>query len=403
MKEITRRLISGILEGRTDLLLEFNRGWVDNLSQRELLSVIYQSYIDKNVIFNEDILTEIHRRKYDTKKHNQIVRELSVIIDGGYECPEDILDRMNREFQALYIERMISKISDPNMTHEIRLQTIMDTNTILTGSTSISLSSDLEETIQEFKTDVESGKTDMFIKRAIKIEDKALKVLFGEYIYPQPITITALPGRYKTSLLISLLASIPDAGIYFSIEDSKFVLRNKFISCMYGIPKNELKTIKPDLKKVTKSDKRISVYDKAMTPIEMQAIIEGELVRNPEIKWVALDYLQIIKPEARQSRYDKVNQMLDVAREMCKKHHIAFIILSQAPKQESDYGILGTGDSKESGAVDEVARWQFSLNWKENEPPWKLLWNCYKGEGIYQRNVDFFAELGKVKYASHIK
>jgi hypothetical protein len=150
----------------------------------------------------------------------------------------------------------------------------------------------------------------------------------------------------------------------------------------------------------------IHVIEKMRTPSALFRDLHNRLsVGN--YKWIAIDYLQIIKGERYQDSLDKINQLDSYLLELNKEFCIPIIRLSQAPKSAVvSNDILGIGSEKGSGDIAQNSRYAISINPSvpdEGTISHRLI-SVYKTtfRRRCQVKCSFVGETGKLDYAEVI-
>jgi hypothetical protein len=107
-----------------------------------------------------------------------------------------------------------------------------------------------------------------------------------------------------------------------------------------------------------------------------------------------------VRGERGESKRDTIGNFMEMVKDVCSKYLVSAFILTQAPKQENPFGVLGMGDEKEAGSISELARWCASTNMRKDSHD--LLWSIYKGEELRTCNIEIIGGTGKIKNVERV-
>jgi len=187
------------------------------------------------------------------------------------------------------------------------------------------------------------------------------------------IIIAARPAMGKTALMLNLARNAAVIGkcaiAIFSLEMSKQQLTDRIISSETGIPLDMIlkRTLQPHHFKLIHAmdrlfDTQIFIDDSASLSISSFRSKCAKLKRNHDIKFIAVDYLQLMKGE-QETRFNREQEISSISRGLkavAKDLNVPVLALSQlSRKVEERAGINGKrpmlSDLRESGSIEQDA------------------------------------------------
>lgn len=192
-------------------------------------------------------------------------------------------------------------------------------------------------------------------------------------LQPDLITIAAQPGEGKSVLAINIAQSMAEegnAGMFFSLEMKQDQIIERFISRVTGYSVKELrrgeyfcetnkciKSIDPlFVKQLSKKieDLPIHFHDAGLDSyLDIGAIVKAEITRK-KIKWVIIDYLQLVPviSKGSQSRDVEIGKITRFLKILAMKLEIPIIILSQVNRKRGREKYV-LQDLRESGNIEQ--------------------------------------------------
>jgi replicative DNA helicase len=358
-----------INKGITEFLKAENIPYFEGL-QRRVLEACFFCVMRKVKPTQEIIKNYINQDSELKPKHKDAVyRYLNELLSQQRYIDSLSLEK---QLEVEYFDRQFLKLSvlkNSDMTLEMKKQLIVEVNDAIHRTKKQDDFTTINKILKEYRESYNDESENKIKSALIRLENEHLKMIFDNTIYPHMYSILARPGDFKTSLLINLMIefdAINCPGIFYSIEDSASMAAIKAIGAKAGISKKELFQHTYDPKNLdqylTKFGKNIYVIDKIRTAEETFKDLHNKLsVGN--YKWLAIDYLQIIKRDKYMSDYDTINLFDRLLFELNKEFNIPIFRLTQAPKDKvQGNGVLGMGDEKGSGEISQNTRFALSIN-----------------------------------------
>ncbi len=163
------------------------------------------------------------------------------------------------------------------------------------------------------------------------------------------MVIAGRPSMGKTAFLTNLASSLAlrakESVAYFSLEMSKEPLMMRFLSQESQIPMAELRCGRIQDsnwdKLINASEALINakflIDDGIRSPEEIRTLIEKLLQRDPSLKYVFIDYLQIVPAKEKfASRRDEVANILEQFKKMAHDLNIVVIAAAQLNRGTAD-------------------------------------------------------------------
>jgi replicative DNA helicase len=338
---------------------------------KKLYEAVYELYVYNVPISPDTVKNCVNRQPW-----NDRIKEMTIahahdivkmdIMGGGINIPVLLEEAY---FNGVF-GKMNSTFVDPKTTMEIKKEGVLKAaEEILKSKKTPDMAyyKDILKNIAELHKKGE--KSDLF-KRIIEITDEKLKVIYGSFIYPQYMGITAKPAHYKTTMALNLLSHLDDLGkrsAWFSFEDNKDLVALKLLAIKTGIDKDVLIRQKYSNEKFQKAienvTKNIIIFDELRTSPQLEVDINN-LCRTTDIDFIGLDYTQLVEESyAKQSEYEKLKEFTKTWLRLNKRNNIPMMALSQVPKNiMTGSGYLELGDEKGSGDIANNLRHNISLN-----------------------------------------
>ena len=315
------------------------------------------------------------------------------------------------------INDFIKAVVTPDITPEVKIDKIISLYQQVIQNTENKKVHSMKDMLKEYISKLTSGEPDEYLNRSVKLGTTWMHNLMGSsYLFPRIHTVLGFPGTYKTSILINIMAYLmrvhDKKGLYFSLEDSRFVLQKKWLALEIDLPKNDLIQNKvpedkiEELRKISKDN--LFIVDSGCSNSEISTIIESQIAKTG-LDFIMLDFVQLIRNERGHTKRDTINNFMEMMKDMCAKHLVSCFILTQSPKAstENKDKLLGMGDEKESAGISELARWSGSTNHSKEQHEFdsnhQLIWNLYKGEMIGKATIDINPKTGKILNVTEIR
>lgn len=181
--------------------------------------------------------------------------------------------------------------------------------------------------------------------------------------------IAARPAMGKTALLLNLMAGLASNGFpggYFSLEMPGQQNAQRLLSAesrvdIDNILRGDIDIRSDDWRRYSDAAERLSqlpVYidDSPATLSQVRGRIRRLKSMKPGIKWIALDYLQIISSEKDKTREQEVNAFAKTLKEMAKDYEVSMIPLIQLNRgvetRQDKRPMMS--DVRDSGGIEEA-------------------------------------------------
>jgi hypothetical protein len=172
------------------------------------------------------------------------------------------------------------------------------------------------------------------------------------------VSIIAETGVGKTSLLTNIALSHPHlATLYFHLELSD---RKAFERTLQSGTGHSRKTIQEVYMRRDRIDFSQSGLDHVLFCTEAVTLKALEsILRRSELKFgrkpnlVLIDYIQLIRGEGKQSRYERFTDIAEGLKYLAKKYNVIIVLASQVNRdKERAFGEMSINDAKDSGAIE---------------------------------------------------
>jgi replicative DNA helicase len=221
--------------------------------------------------------------------------------------------------------------------------------------------SELDQIVENYRNGIT-----VYIPTGIKKYD-----LDYDGIYPTDlIIIAARPSMGKSLLLkaLSLKLAIKEPGAYFTLEVSKSKVKSHLISALTSIDynrikkgnltDNEIERIKIQSELLDKSNLQIFDPKDYVNQLEVMEKKIDELYNSGKLKWVLIDYLQLMKVKKHYGTRDlEIGAISGTLKQIAIKYNIPIIALSQLSREveKRDIPIPKLSDLRESGNIEQDA------------------------------------------------
>lgn len=172
----------------------------------------------------------------------------------------------------------------------------------------------------------------------------------GDLSWGEVFAIMGRTATGKTFVALNILQSlvlskVKDLG-FFSMEMSKSALTERMIQLWSGKHRNNIDEI--DIRSTEDRFKKVKVYSKVYSVLELEGIIKKERLRV-----VFIDFLQLIKGSGI-SLYEKATNIIQDLKTMAKNLNIIVIILVQLSRKAGEGAEEVKLDmARDSGAIEE--------------------------------------------------
>lgn len=184
------------------------------------------------------------------------------------------------------------------------------------------------------------------------------------------LTIAATPAAGKTSMLNQMIVNWMLRGdhscLYFSLENDAKVTKRNMTAYMTSMPefKNESYKVVNDAMKKFKLYYCSNLFDIE----DMMTQIRSKLAEDPSLKYVAIDYIQLVRDKSVSSGdyYMVLTRTMEALKEL-KNSNLFIVILSQIDKASArEKSPPDMHSTKGSGAVTELCSYAL-FNYKAGE------------------------------------
>lgn len=245
-----------------------------------------------------------------------------------------------------------------------------------------------------------------------------LNVLFNNYIYPKSYIIAGRPGFCKSMLSNNIflhLSNENQQGIYFSLENSNIMLTKDLMSIEAGVSSNVIRRNAFNegnyarlLDKSGKSKVNTKwIYDNNFDVYGIRRHTES-MMEKYKIKFIIIDYFQIIKRWHRKSQTEEYENMSSFLREMRKELGIAMFLLSQVNDRQEDKKdkkiLFQLGELKGTGSLEQDADEVLGMQGVRKDPYRDVKIAKSRLRALGNVDIEFDFETGRLKetYSEYI-
>lgn len=192
---------------------------------------------------------------------------------------------------------------------------------------------------------------------------------FGGFLPGEFVVIGGRPSMGKTQLLVNLSLNISQKTsiLYFTFDLSEFLLTNRFISSLSGVPVSKilLKTLSnEENRKLTSLEQSIQkqlifINDSCNNSISAFTAHCKKQVEENDVKIIIVDYLQMMSSSKhRNNREMEISYISKELKNIAKENNVCVIAtsqLSRAVETRGGYKKPHLSDLRESGAIEQDA------------------------------------------------
>jgi replicative DNA helicase len=238
------------------------------------------------------------------------------------------------------------------------LQTVLDVEAQAQQSHAITPKEFMPEVLHELELQAQAGG---LVGLPTGLEP--LDLLTGGLRRGELIVIGAQPGGGKTALACQIVASNAEAGNptgVFSLEMSRWDLGRRFLSAVTPVSASKIRhpghITREEWLKLANGTAEIAQwpawFDDSGTINVPELLARARmLVSRMKAKLIVVDYLQIVRAEAREIR-ERVGKVADALRQLAKAERIPVVLLSQLRRPQSINDEPTMIDLKESGDIE---------------------------------------------------
>jgi len=187
-----------------------------------------------------------------------------------------------------------------------------------------------------------SGDYKQIISKQFPFINRAFGTLEGGNI----VTITAKSGVGKSLFSLQLLNDLLESnkgtkGMYISLEMPKIELMQRLVSAKFNINSLELRD-KTYFKRITTSgitllkdfaqyiESKMFIYDRYFELTQIIRVIESIKAETPEIKFVVVDFVNIIKLSSRgENRYFELREIMETFKRIAIENDVIIFTVAQ--------------------------------------------------------------------------
>jgi hypothetical protein len=272
---------------RKDLLNDLNLNLIKDYRRVTVIRSAIELTSKGEDLSKENFLNWHHAEKF---KNDDILNYFKYATREDVPLPPQVHEQLKHEHDNNRIFEFIKKVNEKDSTHEIKIDSIIGLYKQVIQNTEVKRVHSLRTMREELIDKLEAKEKDEYLERSIEIGFKDMAELMGgRYIHPRPHVILGLPGRYKTSILINIMAYMmrthKKKGLYFSLEDSRHVLLKKWLAVELDVFKDKLIQGKLDniekdrLKKIYNDN--LHIVDNGCTVADISTIIESQMAKEP--------------------------------------------------------------------------------------------------------------------------
>lgn len=238
------------------------------------------------------------------------------------------------------------------------LQTVLDVEAQAQQSHAVTPKDFMPDVLHELELQAQSGG---LVGLPTGLEP--LDLLTGGLRRGELIVIGAQPGGGKTALACQIVAANADAGNptgVFSLEMSRWDLGRRFLSAVTPVSASKIRhpghITREEWLKLADGTAEIARwpvwFDDSGTINVPELLARARmLVSRMKAKLVVVDYLQIVRAEAKEIR-ERVGKVADALRQLAKAERIPVVLLSQLRRPQSLNDEPSMIDLKESGDIE---------------------------------------------------
>ncbi len=205
----------------------------------------------------------------------------------------------------------------------------------------------------------------------IKTGKKEIDNLISGFYASELVMIASRLGLGKTTLLCELAKNICSEreGVFFSMQINKEMAYAKFLSCISGVPVNDIleqKAATLDAEKVYENLK-IELFDDSRIKLKKLISIIRKKVNKQAVKIVFIDYLWLIVNEkSRIPLYAQYAKAIKSLKLLAKELNIV-IIITNPLSRTADYEVPNMKDIRGGGGSEDVCDLILFLHKEQDE------------------------------------
>lgn len=367
--------IGFILEySRLDYLSKINADWFGDPMTRYLFESIKSISTEREDINAEDLKTYLHR-----EKRQDAIGRLNRILTAEYIYPGNLDQLLHESYQERAISGLKRHMDSRDATLESTITAINETGRRLVNDIEDSRMFHMDDLVGEYIEAKEKGIPNRLQKRTMGLSNYALSTIFDGRIYPFVYGIGARPGFHKTDFLINLMCDFYNRGhdgVFFSFEDNRETLRNKFLAVNHQITKKAVNDfVVPERKmeeiKENRRKAKIVVFERRLNVDGFRHRVD-QLFRTGDYRYILVDYIQLFKM-GKGKRHEEMGQITKEFMDIANTYMVPVIFTSQVNQRDesSDGNVsLDLGDFKESGDIEADVRMAILLQGRRSDT-WK--------------------------------
>jgi hypothetical protein len=404
-----KKILSAIINhNRVDLIDEELPLFFYDDTNKLILKTVYEiKYVDRKTPTKNEIINKLGKSGLSIAKSEATRARLDDICEDMGIISENPKATLRGDFRSFYLNKGLNTLADKKKTNEQKEEQLHKISKVLSFAISFKESM-LSTAIDNHITAITSGESIRFHENCIELTNWCLSDLFGRKIYPRPYCLFARPGDYKTSVLINMHVDFVKSGkmgMHITLEDTVDGYMIKHVACALDIGKQLITdnmATSDDLKNAKNHLKQdIIVYNDRKTVTELRQVLDSAMDRY-DIKWVSIDYIQLIRPERGQSDLEMLKSSTSMFMDFCNTYCIPLIFLSQVNERDDEkIKTLRPGDTKGSGTIEADSRFMASINKTslDTKSPDRLWHVCKTTDGgKHDKLIEFNPQSGKIVY-----
>ena len=343
---------------------------LDNINS-EILGVILDRFRNKSDLSFVKVVTDINgsTMKDDFKKRlitrlEDIQKEIFIFHRN---MPSKLIKRYIEENVKNFAKKFYN-IGSAYTLHDVE-RDLEKLKCIVKEDSKVKSAVNYETAKYTYLEDIVNGKIKM--DDGLVFDHPVLNTLFNNYIYPKSYIIAGRPGLCKSMLANNIFYNLSNEnqqGIYFSLENSSVMLTKDIMAIESGVSSQSLRRNvynKGNWSRLVVDGKNPKgkvntkwIYDNNFDVYGIRRHTET-MMEKYKIKFIIIDYFQIIKRWNRRSQTEELENMSSYLREMRKELGIAMFLLSQVNDRQEDKKdtkiLFQLGELKGTGNLEQDA------------------------------------------------
>ena len=395
-------------EGNYNLLEDISRDWFLSRYHKLAFDGMLSAFLEHDKISDDSVYDHISRM-VSSREVDQVKNIYKLAVSEHRIVGKGLI----KEFKERYIDSCYKDLSNTllsdSKSHREKEQAIYDIQVKLTKEGSESRFMDVFKLEKDYYDKLKSGELMGERQKGMILSNPNMIKMFGNKIYPEPYIIGAKDSFGKTRIMLNLfdeLISQGHKGILYTFEDKKEKTIQKYISIRNGWSFSDVYNGKIDKSVIKNAEGKITINDTGFIDDRNYTIGELEIevqrkVNMYGIKFIMIDFIQIMRRNSSDVTYELVN-ISNRFIEMCKKHGIAIIYLSQLNDDciESDGRITPSRyNLKKCRDMSENSRFIYLIGGYKDGSEFE--WICDKNDfGQFDRLFNVHLPSGKVMSVS---